>query len=212
MTHVRSMGKIAQMSIEQLLAFNAALLAAIISPGPALLLAIRTTLSAGRASGIALGAGLGLMAATWTLMALLGLDVVFRLFPFAHGAAKVAGAAYLLYLAVKIWVGSRKELSQTDAAPASAFGEGILINLLNPKSVLFAAAVLIVVFPSDMSMANNLIVVVNHFVFELAFYSCLAVWLSSGHTARWYSRAKIYLDRTAAIILGGLGLRLLFGR
>ena len=57
----------------QLLAFDIALLVAIASPGPALLMAIRTTLSGGRTAGIAVGAGLGLMAASWTLTALLAL-------------------------------------------------------------------------------------------------------------------------------------------
>ena len=65
------------MTFGQLLAFNVALLVAIASPGPALLMAIKTTLSGGRTAGIAVGAGLGLMAATWTLMALLGLGVAF---------------------------------------------------------------------------------------------------------------------------------------
>ena len=73
------------MTIEHLIAFNLALLAAIASPRPALLMAVRTALSAGRRAGIAMGCGLGLMAAAWTLMALLGLEAIFRLFPWAYG-------------------------------------------------------------------------------------------------------------------------------
>ena len=46
------------------------------------------------------GAGLGLMAATWTLMALLGLGIVFELFPAVYVTARIAGAGYLLYLGV----------------------------------------------------------------------------------------------------------------
>ena len=91
------------MTFGQLLAFNVALLVAIASPGPALLMAIRTTLSGGRTAGMAVGVGLGLMAATWTLMALLGLGVVFELFPTVYVGARIVGAAYLLYLACRIW-------------------------------------------------------------------------------------------------------------
>ena len=43
------------------------------------------------------------MAATWTLMALLDLGVVFELFPTVYVAARLAGACYLLYLAYGIW-------------------------------------------------------------------------------------------------------------
>ena len=91
------------MTWEQLVAFNIALLVAIASPGPALLMATHTSVSRGRTAGIAAGVGLGSMAAAWTLMALLGLGVVFELFPMVYIAAKVLGGAYLLYLAYKMW-------------------------------------------------------------------------------------------------------------
>ena len=68
-----------------------------------MLMATHTSLSAGRAAGIAVGAGLGLMAAIWTMMALLGFGAVFELFPFLYVGAKVAGAAYLLYIAYRKW-------------------------------------------------------------------------------------------------------------
>ncbi len=84
------------MTIEHLIAFNIALLAAIASPGPALLVAIQTTLSSGRASGIAIGCGMGLMAAVWTLMALLGLEAVFQFVPWAYALVRTIGACYLL--------------------------------------------------------------------------------------------------------------------
>ncbi|MEO1155520.1 MAG: LysE family translocator, partial [Pseudomonadota bacterium] len=62
------------MEITHLIAFNLALLAALASPGPALLLAIRNTLAGGQAAGIATGLGLALVAAIWTMAALMGLN------------------------------------------------------------------------------------------------------------------------------------------
>ena len=69
------------MTWAQLVTFNVVLIVAIASPGPAMLMATQTSLSAGRTAGIAVGAGLGLMAAIWTMMALLDFGVVFELFP-----------------------------------------------------------------------------------------------------------------------------------
>ena len=200
------------MTIEQFIAFNIVLIISIISPGPAFLVALRTTLSAGRAAGISIGAGLGLMASTWTLMALLGMDVIFRLFPWAYGIAKAAGAIYLLYIAYNMWVGARDKVD-TDVRPSThAFRQGILINLLNPKSVLFAATVLIVVFPAEMSGIENAIIVFNHLILELIFYTVLAIGMSSSAVSKRYMQAKVYFDRTASIILGALGVRLLTNR
>ncbi len=201
------------MTIEQLIAFNVTLLAAMASPGPALLMLIRTSLAAGRFAGIATGCGLATMAATWTLFALLGLDAVFRLFPVVYVGAKIVGALYLLYIAVRTWRDARNPIEAGKIMPARhAFRDGFLINLFNPKSVLFAAAVLVVIFPAAMPVADKGIVVLNHLVVEIVVYAILASALSTPAVSRQYLRAKVYFDRFAAVVLGALGLRLIVGR
>ncbi len=200
------------MSIEHLLAFNVALFAAIASPGPALLVAIQTSLSSGRAAGVAIGCGLGLMASIWTLMALLRLEAVFRLFPWVYAVAKIAGAIYLLYIAWQMWGGAKKEIQATITPAKRAFRQGFTINVLNPKSMLFAAAVLIVIFPSNMTVFENAIVVLNHLIVEIVFYTALAFGMTTQTVSRRYMNAKLYIDRTASLILGALGLRLLVNR
>jgi len=200
------------MTFEQLLGFNLALIVAIASPGPALLVAIQTTVSAGRRSGVAIGCGLATMAAMWTLMALLGLDVVFTIFPWAYAIMKTVGAIYLIYIAWNMWRGARDEV-QTDVKPArNSFKQGLLINVFNPKSVLFAAAVLVVIFPASMSWTDNVIVVLNHLVVEVLFYVALACGMSTSAISKTYLKMKFYIDRFAAVVLGGLGIRLLSDR
>ena len=61
------------MELAHIIAFNATLLAAILSPGPAMLMSIRATLSGGFRQGFMVGLGLGTMAAIWTALALPGL-------------------------------------------------------------------------------------------------------------------------------------------
>jgi Putative threonine efflux protein len=200
------------MDIAHLVAFNLTLIAAILSPGPALLVALQTVLSSGKRAGIALGLGLALMASTWTLAALLGLEAVFRLFPWAYAVAKIAGAAYLLYIAWKMWAGAKAPIEATDRPRRRAFLQGVMVNALNPKSVLFAAAVLIVIFPPGMSLWQSGLVVLNHFIVEVAFYSLLSMVVSTPAVSRRYLKAKVHFDRVAAVVLGLLGLRLLLVR
>jgi threonine/homoserine/homoserine lactone efflux protein len=200
------------MTIEHLIAFNIALFAAIASPGPALLVAIQTTLSAGRWAGIAIGCGLGLMAAIWTMLALLGLEAVFQVVPWAYAVAKFVGAIYLIYIAWGMWRGARSRVEAKIMPARRAFRQGFLINVLNPKSVLFAAAVLIVIFPANMTLAENAIVVLNHLIIEVLFYIGLAFAMSTPAVRNSYLKAKVYLDRTASVVLGGLGIRLLISR
>ncbi|SFE03137.1 LysE family transporter [Roseivivax sediminis] len=134
-----------------LLAFNLTLLAAMASPGPALLLALRTSLVAGPRAGITTGLGLGAMAAAWTAAALLGLQAIFALVPWAYLTLKIAGALYLLWLALAMWRDARAPLSEKGRVAAAPFRTGLLVNLANPKSVLFAASVLLVIFPADLA-------------------------------------------------------------
>lgn len=201
------------MGPEHLLAFNLTLLAAIASPGPSLLYLIRTTLAEGRRTGIAAGMGLAVMAALWTLMALLGLEAVFALFPWAYLGFKLAGAAYLLYIAWSTWKTARDPVADARARPGShAFLSGMLVNLANPKSVLFAAAVLVVIFPRDLTGGQKALIFLNHLGVELIIQPMLAVLLSTTAIRNRYLSAKPLFDRIAAAVLGALGLRLLTDR
>ncbi len=201
------------MDLTHILAFNIALMAAIASPGPAFLVSVKTTLSAGRRAGLAVGAGLGIVAALWTLAALLGLEVIFSAFPWAYVVIKTLGALYLLYIAYGMWRSARTPLAAATVQPARhAFKQGLMINLMNPKSVLFAAAVLVVIFPANMTLAQKGFVFANHLAIELLFYSLLAFGMSTQTARAAYLRAKLWLDRTASLVLGALGLRLLLGR
>lgn len=200
------------MEVAHLVAFNLALLAAWVSPGPALLYAIRSTLAGGRAVGIATGCGLAVGAAGWTLTALLGLDGLLRLFPSAFLALKFAGAAYLIWVAWQTWRGAAEPVA-ADARPRGrAFRGGLLVNLANPKSVFFAAAVLVVIFPPDLGLGGKMLIVANHLIFEVLAYGAVAVLLARPAVSARYLRAKPALDRFAALVLGALGLRLLLDR
>ncbi len=201
------------MELAHIVAFNLALLAAIASPGPSLLFLIKTTLSEGRRAGIAAASGLAVMAALWTLAALMGLDGLFRLFPWLYAVLKTLGAAYLIWIAVQTWRHADKAIGASpEVSHGRAFLTGLLVNLGNPKSVFFAAAVLVVIFPPVMSAGEKAFIFANHLLVELIVQPTLAILLSTGAVSRGYLAAKPILDRITAMILGALGLRLLLSR
>ncbi|MEM9708800.1 MAG: LysE family transporter [Pseudomonadota bacterium] len=200
------------MDLTALLAFNLALLAAWLSPGPAMLLAIRASLQGGARYGALTGLGLALAATGWTLAALFGLDIVFRLFPWSFGLLKILGALYLLWIAYQTWRDASAPVSAPMKDPSRAIRSGILVNLANPKSVLFAGAVLVVIFPPDLSPEMRLLVGLNHFVFETLAYGLLSLAVARSGLSGLLLRAKAPLDRAMAALLGALGLRLLFDR
>jgi len=205
--------KIRAMETAHLIAFNLTLLAALISPGPAMLWALRTTLTQGRTAGVLTGVGLAIAAALWTAAALLGLDLIFRAFPWAYLTLKLIGAGYLMYLAITIWRTAHQPVRPADTATGrNAFLNGLLVNLSNPKSVLFASAVLVVIFPRDMGLGAKALIVGNHLAVEILAYGLFAVVLSTRPARDGYLRLKPVFDRVAALVLGCLGLRLLIAR
>ena len=200
------------MAPESLLAFNTILIAALLSPGAAFLTSVRMSVSAGRAAGIATGFGLATMAALWTLAALMGLEGLFTLFPWAYTTLKIAGALYLIWIAIQTWRHARDPLGDVSVPRGRAFLAGFLVNLGNPKSMLFAGAIIVVVFPKGLEPAQIALIVANHFALEVLFYTACALLLSSGPARARYLAAKPLLDRIAAVALGGFGLKLLTGK
>jgi threonine/homoserine/homoserine lactone efflux protein len=201
---------VTELTLAQLLAFNLTLLAAMASPGPAFLLVLRNSVARGRRAGILTGLGLGLVAAMWTGAALLGLAAIFEVVPWLYMAMKAGGAAYLLYLAWGMWHRARTPLEPGSLAPARrSFREGLIVNLTNPKSVLFAGAVIVVIFPAGLSLGDSLLIVANHLLVEITVYSGMALGLAAAPARAGYLRLKVWMDRIAAGVLSMLGLRLL---
>ncbi|MEM9278261.1 MAG: LysE family transporter [Pseudomonadota bacterium] len=200
------------MSWELLIAFNLASIAAWLSPGPAMLVAMHTSLAKGKKAGIMIGIGLGFVASMWVLAALLGLHVVFEWFPWAYIAVKVLGAAYLFYIAWNSWKNATKPLNVTAKAKSRPLLDGIILNLSNPKSVLFAAAVLVVIFPPDLMIVEKALIVTNLFVLEVTAYTVLAFVMTTKAVSEFYLSLKQWFDRFAAVVLGALGIRLLLQR
>ncbi len=200
------------MTPESLIAFNLVLLAALASPGAAMLYVIKTTVGAGRLAGMLTGFGLATAAACWTLAAFLGLETLFQVFPWAYTALKIGGALYLIWIAVQMWRHARSPLSDAPAPKARSFAAGLLVNFGNPKSMLFAAAVILVVFPQNLAPAEIALVVLNHLALEILFYTLFAFVLSTGPARQGYLALKPVFDRVAATLLGAFGLRLLTER
>jgi RhtB (resistance to homoserine/threonine) family protein len=127
-----------------LVPFLVAALALNLTPGADMTYTIARTVAQGRAAGYASAAGIATGSAVHTLLAVVGLAALIQASPAAFQAIKYLGAAYLLYLAVKLLTARPAE----DGAelPRSslwgAFRQAVLVNLLNPKVALFFLAFL----------------------------------------------------------------------
>jgi threonine/homoserine/homoserine lactone efflux protein len=124
-----------------LLAYALACVLLAMTPGPDMALFLQKTLGGGRAHGFAAlgGAMTGVLAHTFA--AALGLSALIAASAKLYGALKIVGALYLLWLAYNaIRHGSALKVEARGAAEPSltrTYLTGVLINLTNPKIILF---------------------------------------------------------------------------
>ena len=127
-------------------AFLATMFVMAITPGPANLFAIATGMEKGK--GAALLGVLGMNSGTlvWFAGSALGLGALILAFPAAFHVLAFAGAAYLVWLGAKsIWAGVKNLESHATATvrgSRSAFVDGFMVQIANPKILLFFGAVL----------------------------------------------------------------------
>jgi len=124
-----------------LVPFSVAVVVIALTPGPDMTFFLGRALTVGRAAGLAAVAGAGCGLLVHTLLAGLGISALIVAAPTAFFALKVAGALYLLWLAVQaIRHGSALRLARgrpDTASLAGTWASGVAINLLNPKVALF---------------------------------------------------------------------------
>ena len=116
-----------------------------LTPGPGMAYVVARTVAGGRQEGLASCLGTGFGGMLHVLAAALGLSVLLAQSALAFSLVKYVGAAYLIYLGVRLLI---QKTPAGDAAPISAqgarraFAEGIVVEALNVKTALFFLAFL----------------------------------------------------------------------
>ena len=127
-----------------LLLFMTATLALLLVPGPAVIYIMTRSIDQGRTAGLVSVAGIESAAFVHTLAAALGLSAILLSSALAFDIVKYAGAAYLVYLGIQK-LRSKDEESAVVIEKQSLgqiYKQGVIVNLLNPKTALFFFAFL----------------------------------------------------------------------
>jgi threonine/homoserine/homoserine lactone efflux protein len=209
------------MNTATLVAFLAASLVLAVTPGPGVIYIVTRTLAQGRLAGASSVAGVACGNMLNAVGAAVGLAALFAVSSLAFTVVKFAGAAYLVWLGVKMLrgggAGSGSE-PQAAATPVGGravlagrvFRDGVLVALLNPKTTIFFAAFLPQFMQSDAPALPQAVQLGAIFVVVAAasdlVYVTLASWLAprfarAGGAAR-AGRYGRYASGGALIALG----------
>ena len=195
-----------------LLAFIPAGLALNLTPGADMMFTLAQGLKGGPRAGMAANAGIAVGGMVHTVIAGLGLGALVAAHPLAFDVIRWGGVAYLLWLAVQS-LRAGPLAARGDVAARSlgrVFLDGLMVNLLNPKVILFILAFLPqFVDPSRAVLPQFLIL---GLVFSLGGFvvNGIVAVFAGGAGQRLAGSATFarWLGRAGAAIFAGLALRL----
>ena len=134
------------MDLAGLIVFATALFIAAASPGPGIAAIVARVLGRGTQGAVAFSAGLAIGDVVWLTFAIVGLAALAQAFHGIFLVVKYAGAAYLLYIAYKLWTApaaaQEVEADRTAENPARVFLGGLAVTMGNPKVMVFYLALL----------------------------------------------------------------------
>ncbi|MEE3627214.1 LysE family translocator [Nitrospirillum sp. BR 11752] len=200
--------------VETLLAFLTAAVVLAFAPGPDNLFVLTLSAARGWRAGVAVTLGLCTGLVVHTTAVALGVAVIFQQSQLAFTLLKVAGAAYLLYLAYKAFRAPAEALGGAKAAADGypvLYRRGIVMNVTNPKvAVFFLAFLPQFAAPERGSVTVQIFLLGAVFAaVALACFSTIAVL--AGGLNRWLARsahAQTILNRIAGVVFVGLAIKL----
>lgn len=185
-----------------------------LAPGPDVLATLSLGLSRGWHAAVGFGTGCGVGCLFHTLAASVGLAAALRASPAAFTAIRLAGAAYLAWLAVQAFRSSGASLSaDTEAyrSPRKYFVRGLFANTVNPKVAIFFLSFLpgFVSKNSEYPAAQMAILGVVFTCIAILVFAVLGFF--SGRIGEWFRRrpgAGIWMDRITGMLFLVLAAKL----
>jgi threonine/homoserine/homoserine lactone efflux protein len=192
--------------------FAAASLALAVVPGPAVLYIVAQSVDQGRLAGLVSALGIAVGGLVHVVAATIGLSSLLASSATAFTIVKYAGAAYLIVLGIRRLLTREQLEDEVARAPRPRrrlFVDGVVVNVLNPKTALFFLAFLPQFVEPAEGMATLQILVLGLLFAVIALCSD-SVWaLAAGTLGSWLRRSRWYLGVkrwVTGTVFVGLGL------
>jgi threonine/homoserine/homoserine lactone efflux protein len=190
-----------------------------LTPGQDTFYILGRSIAEGIRAGVASALGITVGSLIHTAMAAIGLSAILATSASAFIVVKLAGAAYLVYIGVRMLVTASEVTPTTNLrgrrSTFAAFRDGVLTNVLNPKVALFFLALMPqFIDPSSEAKVMAFVVLGLTFVFTGTVW-CLILAVSAGHLRGFFAdhpRGLSLATRAAGGLFVLLGLRLAVSR
>jgi threonine/homoserine/homoserine lactone efflux protein len=194
-----------------LIVFVLAAAALLITPGPAVLYVVTRSIDQGRLAGIVSVLGIGLGTLFHVFGAALGLSAILMSSALAFDIVKYLGAAYLIYLGLKKLFSKNDSFLPQQIAHqklSRIFYQGVVVNILNPKTALFFFAFLPQFADPARGSVPLQMLVLGLIMLFMGLFSDGVYALLAGTAGNWlrtnqrFLRAQKYVTGSIYILLG----------
>lgn len=194
-------------------AFIVVVIGLFLIPGPAVFLTITRAAQGGRKTGIMTGLGIATGDFIHALLAAVGFSAILMTSAVAFTIVKFVGAAYLLYMGIRAIFARASISGMSDVKQVSAsqaYGHGILVEVLNPKTALFFLAF----FPQFVNPENGsiisqfLILGIIFVIMGIAYTTILAIGTGTiGRLMKRESGISRWGGKVVGLVYIGIGLQ-----
>lgn len=202
-----------------LLAFAAIALGMVLTPGPNMIYLVSRSICQGRRAGLISLGGVALGFLFYMICAALGITAFVMAVPYAYDALRLAGAAYLLFLAWQAvrpgGVSAFQIRNLQPDSPRRLFAMGFLTNLLNPKiAVMYLSLLPQFVTPGQGSvLTQSLVLGTTQIAISVSVNAAIAI--AAGSIARFLGAHPVWLTVQRWLmgtVLAALAARMLTSR
>jgi threonine/homoserine/homoserine lactone efflux protein len=165
----------------------------IVVPGPAVLYVVTRSIAQGRRAGLVSMLGVETGGLVHVAAAAIGLSAIIASSATAFTVVKLAGAAYLIYIGIRRLVSREEALPEATVAGRSLrrlFAQGVVVNVLNPKTAVFFLA-----FLPQFGSSSQQFLLLGLVFLAVAITIDLGWALLSGQLGRWLRRHPGLLRR-----------------
>ena len=202
------------MDTSQLLTYLVTVTVVSLVPGPDMLFCLASGLNGGSRSGLKAALGVATGEVVHLSASAFGLAALFAAAPLLFDGTRAIGAAYLLFLAVRVFRAEGVELGPHAARCEGVYWRGLATNLLNPKMAMFSIAFLPQFVDSTAPNVALQFAVLGALFVVIDLVVDGAVGLAAGRLRRLLDgrRARRRLDRAAGSVYVALAARVALDR
>jgi threonine/homoserine/homoserine lactone efflux protein len=204
-------------NVTQALGLAGVILLAAMSPGPDFVIMLRNVLSGGRRAGMACAAGIASGVLAWAVVTSIGIAGLLAASAVAFTVVKLVGAAYLVLLGVQALLAARRggyeqaeepKVEQARRSAFTAYRQGLITNLFNPKVAVFFVALWPQFLPHEATATDTAILTVVAGMTSLVWFIVLANVVTALRGFLTASKVRRTIDAVMGTLLVGIGVRI----